>query len=90
MNKNFADFFCNPKETIKNIAKFLLMLFLVVWGLGDTMLIFSPISLFIRVDLPAFGLPTTDTKPDLNSFTLFTIWFTYITCKASLKGRAHP
>lgn len=32
MNKKFADFFCNPKETAKNIAIFLLMLFLVIYA----------------------------------------------------------
>lgn len=32
MNKKFADFFCNPKETAKNIAIFVLMLFLVIYA----------------------------------------------------------
>jgi len=31
--------------------------FLVVWGFGDTIDIFSPVILFSRVDLPEFGLP---------------------------------
>jgi hypothetical protein len=41
------------------------MVLRVVWGTGDTMATFSPHSAFIRVDLPAEGLPTTLTKADL-------------------------
>jgi hypothetical protein len=43
---------------------------LVVWGLEEVMAIFSPTKAFVSVDFPTFGLPTKDTKPDLNSFTL--------------------
>src|SRR5690606_34026131 len=36
----------------------------VVCGLSVTMLIFSPTSAFISVDLPTFGRPTIATKPE--------------------------
>ena len=39
----------------------------VVWAMGDVIVIFFPTSLLINVDLPTFGLPNTQTKPDLNS-----------------------
>jgi hypothetical protein len=42
------------------------MEFLVVWGLLEMMETRSPSSLFIRVDLPTFGLPMIVTNPDLN------------------------
>lgn len=35
----------------------------VASGLFDIIAIFSPISLFISVDFPTFGLPTNDTNP---------------------------
>jgi len=41
------------------------MLFLVVCGLGDIILIFSPTNVLTSVDLPTFGLPITVTNPDL-------------------------
>ena len=37
----------------------------VVWAMGDVIVIFFPISLLIKVDLPTFGLPSKVTKPDL-------------------------
>jgi len=40
-------------------------LFLVVCAIGEVIVIFSPIYLFIKVDLPTFGLPSKVTKPDL-------------------------
>ena len=40
-------------------------LFLVVCAMGEVIVIFSPINLFIKVDLPTFGLPSKVTKPDL-------------------------
>jgi len=40
-------------------------LFLVVWAIGEVIVIFSPINLFIKVDLPTFGLPSKVTNPDL-------------------------
>jgi len=40
-------------------------LFLVVWAIGEVIVIFSPIYLFIKVDLPTFGLPNKVTNPDL-------------------------
>src|SRR5512140_517093 len=42
------------------------ILFLVVWGLSETMASFSPKRAFRSVDLPTFGLPTMEMKPDLN------------------------
>ena len=36
----------------------------VVCGLSDTMAIFVPTSRLRSVDLPAFGRPMSDTKPD--------------------------
>ena len=39
----------------------------VVWGLVETMAIFSPTRAFSKVDLPTFGRPTSAMKPDLNS-----------------------
>ena len=39
--------------------------FLVVCGLLDVIAIFCPISRFIRVDFPTFGLPISVAKPDL-------------------------
>jgi hypothetical protein len=41
------------------------MRFLVVCGLLDVMAIFCPISWFINVDFPTFGLPINVTKPAL-------------------------
>ena len=41
------------------------------WGedllsaIGEVIVIFSPINLFIKVDLPTFGLPSKVTNPDL-------------------------
>jgi len=32
---------------------------------GEVIVIFSPINLFIKVDLPTFGLPSKVTNPDL-------------------------
>jgi hypothetical protein len=40
--------------------------FRVVWGLGDIMAIFSPMSRFNKVDLPTLGAPIMETKPDFN------------------------
>jgi len=40
-------------------------LFLVVCATGEVIVIFSPINLFIKVDLPTFGLPSKVTNPDL-------------------------
>src|SRR5690554_6372695 len=37
----------------------------VVWGLGVIGATFTPSIVLSRVDLPTFGLPTMDTKPDL-------------------------
>ena len=42
---------------------------LVVCGLDEVIAIFSPTNALVRVDLPTLGLPTKETKPDLNSFT---------------------
>jgi hypothetical protein len=42
------------------------MRFRVVCGLSEMMAIFSPRSAFRSVDLPTFGLPTIEMKPDLN------------------------
>ena len=42
---------------------------LVVCTLWDTIEIFLPTNLFIRVDLPEFGIPTKLTKPDFNFIT---------------------
>ena len=36
----------------------------VVCGLEEAMTIFLPTSALVRVDLPAFGLPTRQAKPD--------------------------
>jgi hypothetical protein len=41
--------------------------FRVVWGLGEIMAIFSPMSRFNKVDLPTLGAPIIETKPDLKS-----------------------
>ena len=41
------------------------ILFRVVWGLLDTMAIFSPKSRLRRVDLPTFGRPMREMNPDL-------------------------
>ena len=42
-----------------------LIAFLVVCGIDDTMLIFSPLAVFKKVDLPADGRPMMDTIPAL-------------------------
>jgi hypothetical protein len=42
------------------------MRFRVVWGLLEMMAIFSPRRVFRSVDLPTFGLPMMEMKPDLN------------------------
>ena len=41
--------------------------FLVVWAIGDVIAIFSPINLFMKVDLPTLGLPINAINPDLKS-----------------------
>lgn len=41
------------------------MVLRVVWGRDEVIATFSPTNALTRVDLPTFGLPTTDTKPDL-------------------------
>ena len=38
-------------------------MFLVVWGLLETIAIFSPIKLLINVDFQTLGLPIKPTKP---------------------------
>src|SRR5690606_29419645 len=38
----------------------------VVWGRPEVIATFSPTSAFVRVDLPAFGRPTTHANPDRN------------------------
>jgi hypothetical protein len=38
----------------------------VVCGLSDVMATFEPTSALTRVDLPTFGLPVTQTKPDFS------------------------
>ena len=40
------------------------IIFLVVCGLDDIIDIFVPMILFIKVDLPTFGLPINPTNPD--------------------------
>ena len=47
------------------------ILFLVVCALLLVIAIFCPISLFISVDFPTFGLPMMDTKPDLYSLFIY-------------------
>jgi len=37
----------------------------VVCAIGEVIVIFSPINLFIKVDLPTLGLPSKVTNPDL-------------------------
>ena len=41
-----------------------LIAFLVVCGIDETMLIFSPLAVFKKVDFPAEGLPIMETTPD--------------------------
>lgn len=42
------------------------MRFRVVCGLGETIASFSPTRAFSKVDLPAFGRPRMQTKPERN------------------------
>jgi hypothetical protein len=41
----------------------------VVCGRFDVIATFAPTSAFISVDLPVFGRPTKQTKPEWNSLT---------------------
>ena len=58
---------------------------LVVCTLWDTIEIFFPTNLFIRVDLPELGTPTKLTKPDFELFffkitnTTFGLLFKFLT-----------
>ena len=56
------------------------ILFLVVCGLLDVIAIFCPISRFISVDFPTFGLPISVTKPLF--FICFHIFFLYPSCRS--------
>ena len=47
----------------------------VVCGLDEVITIFWPTRAFVSVDLPAFGRPTKQAKPDLNSATVFSVEF---------------
>jgi hypothetical protein len=49
----------------------------VVCGLLDVIAIFCPISRFISVDLPTFGLPMIVTNPDLKLSVILTSIFAY-------------
>jgi len=56
INKNYLSIVCSSIP---------FNLFLVVCAIGEVIVIFSPINLFIKVDLQTFGLPSKVTKPDL-------------------------
>ena len=60
------------KETVEiPLVYTVCILFLVVCALLLVIAIFCPISLFISVDFPTFGLPMMDTKPDLYSLFIY-------------------
>ena len=41
----------------------------VVWGLLEVIATFEPTRLFVSVDLPAFGRPTKQAKPERWTFS---------------------
>ena len=49
-----------PRSSVYTVS----ILFLVVWGLSEVMAIFWPISLFMSVDFPTLGRPTSAAYPD--------------------------
>ncbi|SLM29060.1 hypothetical protein MTBBW1_1670076 [Desulfamplus magnetovallimortis] len=56
----------------------------MVWGFLEVMDIFSPVTRFRSVDLPAFGAPAMAIKPDLKiagktAPTLFPLWASLFT-----------
>src|SRR4030042_3099263 len=61
-----------------------IILLQVVWGLGETMAIFSPTRRLSRVDLPTLGLPIMGTTPERKSL----IWFFNLLCFFLLDGIA--